>query len=146
MVFIGGVYPSKRTSIRLLFGGWCLALLVLGKAYSSVLISFITLPIYVPLINSVSDISKTSGVRVTVERDKGVDVFFRVILHNEKIFIFINKLNISKDSEVGINKFIGDMLREQPQLRCPNVNNCLDRVRAIGSDVYVHVYIFWNYL
>lgn len=133
-------------SIRLLFGGWCLALLILGKAYSSVLVSFITLPIYQPLINSVYDIPpKTSGVRVNVEKDKGIDVYFRVYFQNKsKIIIFnhfcaANNIIGMKESEAGINKFIGDMLREEPQLRCGSINDCLDRVRRRDSEVYVNV-------
>ncbi len=64
--------------IRLFIGAWCLGLLVLGKAYSSVLVSLITSPIYRPLINSIEDIIGMNHVRVTVHKGKGPDVYFRV--------------------------------------------------------------------
>ena len=75
---IGGVSPHRTMKIRFLFGIWCLALLVLGIVYNTVLVSFITLPVYQPLINSIFDIPKSTGVRVTVDKDRGADLYFRV--------------------------------------------------------------------
>lgn len=74
--------------IRFLFGIWCLTLLVLGIVYNSVLVSFITLPIYQPLVNSIFDIPKSNGVRVTVDKDRGADLYFRVIFQLDMNLFF----------------------------------------------------------
>ena len=72
------------------------------------------MPIYEPLINFIADISKSSGVRVTVERDKGVDLYFCVTSRIKELncYLLLTQF-LLKESEAGINKFIGDMLRKK---------------------------------
>ena len=69
----------RGAAIRIGLAAFCLAAFVLNKAYSSVLISFATTPIFRPLIESVYDIPKNPRVRVTVDKDMGTDVFLRVL-------------------------------------------------------------------
>jgi hypothetical protein len=66
--------------IRLLTGAWCLTGFVLVTAYSSVLISFVTAPdsFYMVLINSVYEMPQKPDVRLTVEKNRFIDVLFRV--------------------------------------------------------------------
>ena len=69
----------RGTAILIGLAAFCLAAFVLNKAYSSVLISFATTPIFRPIIDSIYDIPKTPNVRPITEKDQGTDVFFRVI-------------------------------------------------------------------
>ena len=61
----GGWCSSKKLAIRLAAGTWCLACFVVVTAYSSVLISFIVSPNLKPIINSIYDIPKNPGLKVT---------------------------------------------------------------------------------
>lgn len=74
----GLVFTHRGTAVRIGVAAFCLAAFVLNKAYSSVLISFATTPIFRPLIKSVYDLPKNPGVYVTVDKDQGTDVFLRV--------------------------------------------------------------------
>ena len=66
--------------VRLIAGAMCLSCLVLYQAYSSVLVSTLTLPNYQSLINSVYDIPKTPGMAVTVINKKAADIIFTVAI------------------------------------------------------------------
>ena len=72
------VFNHHGNAIRIGIGAFSLAAFVLSHAYSSVLISFATTPIFRPLIDSVYDIPKNPRVYVTVDKDQGTDVFLRV--------------------------------------------------------------------
>lgn len=80
-----GMMAQKETSqnqtltIRLLAATWCLACFVLITAFSSVLISFVTLPYYKPLIDSIYDIPKNPQIKITVDRGLPMDSLFTVI-------------------------------------------------------------------
>ncbi len=77
--FLAGVFNHYGNAIRIGIAAFSLAAFVLNHAYSSVLISFATTPIFRPLIESVYDIPKNPRVRVTVDKDMGTDVFLRVL-------------------------------------------------------------------
>ena len=88
----------RGAAIRIGLAAFCLAAFVLNKAYSSVLISFATTPIFRPLIESIYDIPKNPSIRATLDRDRGTDVFFRVISNklNLLIMYFLNPDSINR--------------------------------------------------
>lgn len=51
-------------------------------------------------------------------------------------FIFLT----IKNAEDGIFKYLGDQLRNEPDLRCSETEQCMERVRK-GSSAYVQVKI-----
>jgi hypothetical protein len=70
-----GAYCGKRQlAIRFAAAAWCLACFVLVQVYSSTLIAFITSPNNKPIINSVYDIEKVPGLKITVNRNFAADL------------------------------------------------------------------------
>lgn len=55
-----------KLTLRLVAGAWCLLGFFWINAYSSVLISFITAPKYVPLVDSVQELVDSSRARPVV--------------------------------------------------------------------------------
>ncbi len=49
-----------------------------------------------------------------------------------------------QESGDGVLKYIGDMLRNETQLRCTDIGGCLGQVKA-GSSVYVNVNLTTNF-
>lgn len=74
---IGNACPNRALNIRLMAGAWCLSAAVLVPAYSSILISHITLSLKKPLINSVYDIINVPGLKIATDRGKGIDLMFK---------------------------------------------------------------------
>lgn len=63
----GSVCYNRWLPVRLVAAVWCLGCLILGAAYSSTLISYITAPpTSQPIIGSLEDILKVNGLKVTV--------------------------------------------------------------------------------
>lgn len=116
----GGTSRDQKLTIRFLAGAWCTACFVLVTAYSSVLISFVTSPNYKPMIQSLYDIPKNPKVKITVNRGWSPDLLFT-------------------NAEDGIFKYLGDQLRNEPDLRCSETEQCMERVRK-GSSAYVQEY------
>ncbi|XP_046632203.1 ionotropic receptor 93a-like [Daphnia pulicaria] len=114
----GAYCGNRQLAIRFAAAAWCLACFVLVQAYSSTLIAFITSPNNKPIINSVYDIEKVPGLKITVNRNFAADL--RLLQTNFSIF-----------------RKLGDSLREDPSLRCNKTELCLDKVRS-GDHVYIH--------
>lgn len=76
---IGQVCYNRWLAVRLVAGVWCLSCLVLGTAYSSTLISYITAPHIQPIIGSLEDIPKVAGLSVTVNRGQDLEATILVI-------------------------------------------------------------------
>lgn len=88
---IGSYCNDKGSnSVRLIAGFWCLAAAVLIPAYSGQLISFVTSPIEKAVIQSVYDIPNVPGLKVAVDRGKGIDGLFR------QMVLTLMKLNTFK--------------------------------------------------
>ena len=140
---IGSFCPSKRLSVRFIVGAMCLSCLVLYQAYSSVLVSTLTLPKCQPLIKSVYDIPKTPSIAVTTVKQSAPDVQFMVFwfLNSIKECILSPENWLLKTSDNGIGKFLGDMLRSDPHLRCGTTEECLKIVRLEKSKVLITVRI-----
>ncbi|XP_046443988.1 uncharacterized protein LOC124194023 [Daphnia pulex] len=94
----GAYCGNRQLAIRFAAAAWCLACFVLVQAYSSTLIAFITSPNNKPIINSVYDIQKVPGLKITVNRNFAADL--RLLQTNFSIF-----------------RKLGDSLREDPSLR-----------------------------
>lgn len=140
LVSQGMSFPARSLTLRFIVGVWVLGSLVLATAYTSVLISFVTLPDYKPLVDSVYDLPLKPDIRATVTAGQAVDILFSVnSLTNIKLELsFINHVDIFKDSENGIGKFLKDMLNDRPDLKCKpsKLEDCLAQVRK-GSSVYI---------
>ena len=74
----GSFCPSRRLFVRLIVGSMCLSSFILYQAYSSVLVSTLTMPKIQPLIESPYDIPKAIDIAVTVKKSKAADVLFMV--------------------------------------------------------------------
>lgn len=70
----GAYCGNRQLAIRFAAAAWCLACFVLVQAYSSTLIAFITSPNNEPIINSVYDIPKVPGLKITVNRNFAADL------------------------------------------------------------------------
>jgi hypothetical protein len=73
---------SKRLSIRLVAGVWCLAAFIFVQAYSSILFTYVVTPVNLPLVNSVYDIVDRNDIRLFLNKGMALDVFTSVSLHN----------------------------------------------------------------
>lgn len=78
LVSQGMSFPTRSLTLRFIVGVWVLGSLVLATAYTSVLISFVTLPDYKPLVDSVYDLLLKPDIRATVTAGQAVDILFSV--------------------------------------------------------------------
>ena len=78
LVSQGMSFPTRSLTLRVIVGVWVLGSLVLATAYTSVLISFVTLPDYKPLVDSVYDLLLKPDIRATVTAGQAVDILFSV--------------------------------------------------------------------
>jgi len=67
--------------MRIVGGAWCLSALVLVTAYSSVLVSFYSAPIYQPLVRSMEELANRDDVNLAVLRYFAVDRTLSVSHH-----------------------------------------------------------------
>ena len=77
-LILGGYFSGKKLALRSVAAVWCLSCFVLIQSYSSVLISVMTLPKLKPIINSVYDIPKISGLQVVANRGMAVQAALSV--------------------------------------------------------------------
>ena len=78
IITAAGTVFSLKLAIRIVFGAWCIATLVLTEAYDSLLISYITAPNHQPLIKSIYELRTRPDVRLAVNKDFNMDVLFSV--------------------------------------------------------------------
>ena len=78
MFYLGGHFHAKKLALRCAAAVWCLACLILVLSYSCVLTSVMTLPKIKPLINSIYDIPKISGLEIVAVRGMAVDAALSV--------------------------------------------------------------------
>lgn len=76
---IGNYYANQKTASRFIAGAWCLTALILGSAYSGVLLSFIMSPVSRPVIDSVYDIVNVPGLKAAVDRGRAADVIIQTV-------------------------------------------------------------------
>ena len=63
MLFIAGYFPSRSLPLRIVAGAWCLIAVVIFYAYTSTLISYISLPVYDPIINNWEELAASKTIR-----------------------------------------------------------------------------------
>ena len=75
---LGRYFTAQKLALRSVAAVWCLSCFILVQSYSCVLISVMTLPKLKPLVNSVYDIPKISGLQVVANRGMGVEAALSV--------------------------------------------------------------------
>ena len=75
---LGGYFSAKKLALRIVAAVWCLSCFILVQSYSCVLISVMTLPKLKPLVNSVYDIPKISGLQVVANRGMAIEAALSV--------------------------------------------------------------------
>jgi hypothetical protein len=68
-LLLGDFLPYRNHSIRIAATGWCLMVVVLVNTYSSILTSYLTLPIYERPINSFQDLAERKDVQLILPAD-----------------------------------------------------------------------------
>ena len=68
MSIIAGYFSSQRLPLRMVAGAWCLIAVVIFYAYNSTLISYISLPIYDPIINNWEELAASKTLRVAAPK------------------------------------------------------------------------------
>lgn len=64
---IGNSISSKKLFIRIVAGVWCLMCIILANSFSGQLTSFLTTPIYEPLVDSFEGIAESKTLNLVVE-------------------------------------------------------------------------------
>ena len=61
-------------------GTWCLMAIIIVNAYNSMLITFISIPTYEPIVNTWDDVAKSNSLRIAVPKG---GVFANTLLVND---------------------------------------------------------------
>lgn len=77
---IGAYLPNQRFSARLLAGSWCLAGFVITYAYTSTLVSYLSIPKYEPIVHSLEDLAESKTLQFVVGRDTPIVDFLMVMI------------------------------------------------------------------
>ena len=64
---LGDNVPSKKLSIRMVTGVWCLMALVLVSGYTGNLIFYLTVPTMMPIVNNFEDVAARSDPRLILD-------------------------------------------------------------------------------
>ena len=124
---------------------WGLATLILTNAYNCLLISFVTLPIPHPLINSIYDVPSRQDVFLATNKGLNIEAVLLV-----KIHLFLIELLKSivqrvfwppQAADNGILKQLGDRMRSRPDSSCPKTQDCINLVKS-GSFAYIAVSLY----
>ena len=76
--YLGAYFTAKKLALRFVAAVWCLSCFIFIQSYSCKLTSVMTLPKLKPLIDSVYDIPKISGLQVVTNRANAVYAAFSV--------------------------------------------------------------------
>jgi len=120
-VRVGGYCQPRSHSIRLVAGVWCIGTFFLVNSYTSTLVSLITKPVQVPVINSIYDLPNKPNVYVAIEAGMGLN-------------------RIISNSQSGILKYLDDTLKNEPNIRCSTLTQCLEKV-VDGTHVFAEALI-----
>ena len=118
-VFVGGYCHPRNHSVRLVAGAWCIGTFFLVNSYTSTLVSLITKPVQVPIINSVYDLPNKPNVYVAIEAGMGLN-------------------RILSNSQSGILKYLDNTLKNETNIRCSTLKQCLEKV-VDGTHVFAEV-------
>ncbi|XP_046448343.1 ionotropic receptor 93a-like isoform X2 [Daphnia pulex] len=121
----GGLCMSKRLSIRLVAGVWCLAAFIFVQAYSSILFTYVVTPVNLPLVNSVHDIVERNDIRLFLNKGMALDVF------------------TSEPNGTGIFFKLGNKLKSFPNSGRCVLSECASQITPGSRNVFAHAV---NYL
>lgn len=65
-LLLGNWLPNKQLPFTLLLGAWCLMACVLVNAYSSILVSYLSVPKLHPIVNSLEELAGQKELRLIV--------------------------------------------------------------------------------
>ncbi|XP_046450957.1 glutamate [NMDA] receptor subunit 1-like isoform X2 [Daphnia pulex] len=120
------ISSKTRFSLRLVVGLWCLTMVALVNAYTSTLMSYLTVPKLKPIVNTLADLAASLDTQVTVDFESDPS----------RIFL---------DASVGPNVIIGDFLRNNPQFLVKGSLEGLKNVLHEGATYFANravVYYF----
>ena len=67
-IFVAGNFlSSPKLFIRILAGIWCLMTVVVAYSFSGSLTSFLTTPVYEPVVDTFDDLAQSKTLKLTVE-------------------------------------------------------------------------------
>lgn len=150
--YSGGYCWHRRLYFHILAGAWCLTCFVLTTAYSSVLISFVTMPNYQPLIRSVYELQTKPKIGVTVEKGFEPDLIFMAIANNLTAYSLDEYFHICfiiswKGAVEAICKLIGDKLRNgHHSMRCNTSDECVARVKRSSTSIFIQVRVKYTHV
>ena len=99
---IAGNFPSRSLPLRIVAGAWCLIAVVIFYAYTSTLISYISLPVYDPIINNWEELAASKTLRVATYKGSPFSQLLLVrILWYLKIPVTIIHFYIFKECKDG---------------------------------------------
>jgi len=79
---------NKKLSIRIVIATWGLAGFLLVNYYSSLCISFLTIPITKPLIQSIEELRKHPEIQLVIDKNRNAEAFLLVELVQSIISTF----------------------------------------------------------
>ena len=118
--FIAGHFPLRRLPFRLVAGAWCLIAVIIFYAYTSTLISYISLPVYDSIINNWDELAASKTLRVATTKGSPIAPFILVRMHTALRYLKKTSNDYSfvyeylKNAKTGPMKVLGDSLRRHP--------------------------------
>ena len=98
-----GSHARTRSSFKILTGIWLLSMVVLINAYSGVLTSILTVPIFKPIAKTLKDVAESKELRVTCENSSYMSILFLVYPLN---YFFIQRKCLMKQIVIECDKGI----------------------------------------
>ncbi|XP_057376140.1 ionotropic receptor 93a-like [Daphnia carinata] len=91
------ISPKAKLSLRLIAGLWCLTMVVLVNAYSSTLMSYLTVPKLTPIVNTLAELAVSRDSQITIDFESDMSRMFM-------------------DASSGPYRILGNSLRNNPKL------------------------------
>ena len=120
---------------------WCLASLIIGTYYAADLTSYITVPTYKTLINSINEVPDRPDIRLVTNKGGNADAVISVKeLHDPyNVCTDLPKLiQLNQSAMAGLLKELRNKLDAESDSRCLITKDCVDKVHT-GSYVYTSV-------
>ena len=104
MLFIkaGCALKNNKSAVRFLAAVWCLMAVILINYYNSTLISYMLVPKYEPIVNTIEELAHSTKLSVSAEKSSVI---------GDTIFVtFIIKLKILKKDQIELIKMPIDLI------------------------------------
>lgn len=72
------ISPKVKFPLRLIAGVWCLTMVVLVNAYSSTLMSYLTVPKLTPIVNTLTELAASRDSQLTIDFESDMSRMFMV--------------------------------------------------------------------